>query len=423
MSAHLRACSILLLLELALFANAALGQSLCVIRRSESQVYTPFSVEDVTDLPLLAGKLKTPARPFDVWLAAALSSGTQAALASYQGSGAAPEPLRTLLVEDLDGLLDGPSLYTPERFAGITLRPETAALLSANPQGEDLARLNRRLLEDAHPAGLAKNLSELWVEGTAPPETRYVFQASEDLRNWFDLNDEVWGALSHRIDSTTVSERFFRLTPWVPLDPIVVVLIGDSTVSDFMGFYGTGWGRGIYDDFKPEARVVNLAWPGLSTKIYLTSEQHAKLLLIKPDFVLIQFGHADVYGCTGGQCTTTLPEYADNLRAIVGAIRSFGGIPILMTPPAQRAFGADGKVLPIYADRSSAVRDVAFELQTDLVDLNQLSTDLFNQLGESGSAYISMGSDLDHFSIEGAEVIAGLVVGALPNSLQRYLAR
>lgn len=52
-----------------------------------------------------------------------------------------------------------------------------------------------------------------------------------------------------------------------------------------------------------------------------------------------------------------------------------------------------------------------------------LSTDLFNQLGESESAYISMGTDLDHFSPEGAEVIAGLVVKALPNSLRRYLVR
>jgi len=423
MTAHLRACSILLLLELALFADAALGQSLSVIRKSEIQVFTPFSVEDVTDLPLLAGKLKDPVRPFDVWLTAALSSPTRATLASYEGSGSAPEPLRTLLVEDLNGLLGGPSLHTPQRFAGITLRPETVALLSANPQGDDLVRLNRRLLEDAYPVGLAKNVSELWVGATAPPETRYVFQASENLRNWVDLDYAVWGALSHRIDNPSFAKRFFRLTPWVPLEPIVVVLIGDSTVSDFMGFYGTGWGRGIYDDFKPDATVVNLAWPGLSTKIYLTSEQHAKLLLIKPDFVLIQFGHADVYGCTGGQCTTTLAEYADNLKAIVGAIRGFDGLPILMTPPAQRAFGVDGKVLPVYADRSSAVRDVAFDLQTDIVDLNQLSTDLFNQLGDSGSAYISMGSDLDHFSIEGAEVIAGLVVGALPNSLQRYVAR
>lgn len=107
----------------------------------------------------------------------------------------------------------------------------------------------------------------------------------------------------------------------------------------------------------------------------------------------------------------------------LGPIRGFSGTPILITPPAPRIFDGHGKVLPVFEQRCAVVRNVAAELQTDLTDLNRLSMDLFNQLGDSGSAYITRPEDPYHFSPEGWEVIAGLVVKALPNSLRPYLVR
>ena len=58
--------------------------------------------------------------------------------------------------------------------------------------------------------------NELWIEATAPADTRYALQASGELRDWVDLNDEVWGQWSYRLDDVGSSKRFFRLTPWTP---------------------------------------------------------------------------------------------------------------------------------------------------------------------------------------------------------------
>lgn len=265
--------------------------------------------------------------------------------------------------------------------------------------------------------------NKFWIEAGAPPDTRYRLQTSGDLQDWVNINDEVSGQFSYRFDSAGVTKRFFRLTPWAPPDPpITLVLIGDSTVADFVSNDGrsAGWGEGIHGYFKPNVRVVNLGQPRQSTKVFLDSAEKAKLLVIKPDFVLVQFGRFDAFG--DPPSVTTLQEYADNLKTIVQTVRGFNGTPILITPVVPRIFDEKGKVLPALEDRSAAVKDVAAGSQTDLIDLNQLSLDLFNQLGDSASFYISW-SDKDpyHFSLEGAEVIAGLVVNALPDSLRTRL--
>jgi hypothetical protein len=67
------------------------------------------------------------------------------------------------LVKDLNAIIAGPSIYDRARFAGVTLRAETEQLLRRKPAGQELARLNKLLLEDAYPAELAKSVSTGWV--------------------------------------------------------------------------------------------------------------------------------------------------------------------------------------------------------------------------------------------------------------------
>ena len=67
------------------------------------------------------------------------------------------------LLKELNLILSGPSIYTPERFAGVTLRPETHAALARNPRGQALARLNKLLLEDAYAAELARSVTTGWT--------------------------------------------------------------------------------------------------------------------------------------------------------------------------------------------------------------------------------------------------------------------
>jgi lysophospholipase L1-like esterase len=267
--------------------------------------------------------------------------------------------------------------------------------------------------------------SNVWINAAAPPDTPCVLQESANLHLWVDINESVLGQTSNHLDSAGATERFFRLIPWTPLaPPITVVLIGDSTVADFANDNGwfNGWGQGIYGLFKTNVQVVNLAFPLFSTKIFLASDQYAEMQTIKPDYVLMQFGLIDAFGYDGNltDYATSLQEYSDNLKTIIRTIRGFGGTPVLITPPVLMVFDASGQVVPTMPDRTAVVKDVAVEFQIPLIDLNQMSIDLFNKLGESGSAYIAW-TDKIHFTQAGAQVIAGLVANALPDSFGPYL--
>ncbi|MBX3743881.1 MAG: hypothetical protein KF833_01100 [Verrucomicrobiae bacterium] len=263
----------------------------------------------------------------------------------------------------------------------------------------------------------------LLIGAEGPPETRYVLQGSGDMLQWEDLDDAVWSQSSHRIEEPGGPMRFYRLAPWTPpAGPITVVLTGDSTVADFTSnlSHFHGWGQGMYGYFKPTARVVNLAMPGQSSKSFMSSAEHAQMVALRPEYVLIQFGLIDEFGSLPTH-TTTLPEFAEYLGMIVRDIREFGGVPILLTPPARKLFDATGKLIPIYQDRFAVIRNVATELDVHFIDLNQLSSDFVNGLGESGSEYIWWPGNYLHFSEAGAEAFAGLVVRALPASLRAHV--
>ena len=272
-----------------------------------------------------------------------------------------------------------------------------------------------------------KGAGELWIEAATPPGARYILQGSKNLHLWVDLQGEVQGQISFQFDNTGIKHRFFRLMPWTsPAPPIIIMLIGDSTVADFISNNGghNGWGQGIYGYFKPDARLVNLAMPDYSTKVFLASAEKDKMLVVKPDYVLVQFGLMDSMVVFSDPHGTTLSEYTANLKMIVETIRGFNGIPILITPSTTRLFDHQGKLIlqPWVLDYCEVMKRVAAEKQTHLIDLNQLSTDLYNELGESGSAYIAWNNiDWYHFSDLGAQVMAGLVVNALPARLGPYL--
>jgi nitrate/nitrite transporter NarK len=120
-----------------------------------------FSKDDFMDLPSLAGKLKQPTNAIAVYVSANLSPATVALLANYSGSGPIPESLQTNLVpnlsQSLNAVLTNQPLYDAGRFAGVTLHPDTGQLLASNPQGAELQRLNRLLLDDAFPHEISRD--------------------------------------------------------------------------------------------------------------------------------------------------------------------------------------------------------------------------------------------------------------------------
>jgi lysophospholipase L1-like esterase len=147
------------------------------------------------------------------------------------------------------------------------------------------------------------------------------------------------------------------------------------------------------------------------------------MLVVKPDYVLIQFGYMDQGNAP--ERYTNLQQFGDNLRTIVNTVRSFNGIPILVTLHAARVWDANGNVIPCWQDRNAVTKDVAADLKTPLIDLNQLTMDLFQKLGPSCNSFFHWPGgeppDVMHLSAAGAVVVAQLVVNALPDSFGPYL--
>ena len=133
-----------------------------------------FDNGDFKKLSEFVAKLKTPgdttgtvlAAPVDAvseYLRTRLSPATREALAAYAGPAADPTPLLTVLTNDLNRIVKGPLIYDARRFNGIPLRAKTQKLLAAAPaEGDQLAMLNRLLLEDAYPDDISRSdLEEL----------------------------------------------------------------------------------------------------------------------------------------------------------------------------------------------------------------------------------------------------------------------
>ncbi len=107
-------------------------------------------------LPVLAARLTGGSDPVTLYLRPLLSAATTQNLADYVKSPAQiPPDLIANLSLDFNRFVAGISIYNTQRFAGVTLSPETADLLAQVNSGTlpagGTGLLNRLLLEDAFP--------------------------------------------------------------------------------------------------------------------------------------------------------------------------------------------------------------------------------------------------------------------------------
>ena len=123
-----------------------------------------FTSLDFRNLVSLAKQLKTAANALNLYLSQQLSAGTKRLLKSYEGGDSMPDELRRLLtaalIEDLNRELSDDTLFDERRFTGVALDRETAQLIVRFLEGtlsrDELAHLNRRLLEQAYRNELAE---------------------------------------------------------------------------------------------------------------------------------------------------------------------------------------------------------------------------------------------------------------------------
>ena len=116
---------------------------------------------DLIDPAGFAARLQDIRDPVSQFLKGQFSESTRELLEEESGKeqDLISEALQKALVQELNRLLQGDSIFGRQRFEHVTLREGTQELRLKNPKGEALLVLNRWLLEDAYPQEIARNPS------------------------------------------------------------------------------------------------------------------------------------------------------------------------------------------------------------------------------------------------------------------------
>jgi lysophospholipase L1-like esterase len=175
----------------------------------------------------------------------------------------------------------------------------------------------------------------------------------------------------------------------LPVTTARVVLVGDSTVAPL-----NGYGDALCQRFAPSVTCLNLARNGESTSSYRAAGlwDAVVTLITRPpytrSYVLIQFGHNDQPGKPGR--STTLEEYAGNLKRYVREAREVGAQPVLVTPLSRRRF-EDGELIRNLEGWAEAMRSVAEQTDTPLLDLNRDSSAALQEMGPTQANTLARG--------------------------------
>ncbi len=118
---------------------------------------TTFKPASFKDAPALVRQIEQRADPVSASLYDRSSVETLQALAAFTDNRESLDRLKVQLAHELNGVINGPSIYEEQRFTGVTnRRPETLKLLAKETLGADeLVTLNRLLLEDAFPHAIS----------------------------------------------------------------------------------------------------------------------------------------------------------------------------------------------------------------------------------------------------------------------------
>ncbi len=223
--------------------------------------------------------------------------------------------------------------------------------------------------------------------------------------------------------------------------PIDVYMVGDSTMSDKKAevYPETGWGQVFDEFFDEQVTVHNHAVNGRSTKSFITEGRWQTVLdsLKQGDYVFIQFGHNDQKDQDSARYTDPYGTYSQNLEKYVRESRDKGATPILLTSIVRRKFDENGQLLDTHGDYPLAMRAVAKDLDVGLIDLQKLTADLVQSMGDEPSKEVYLWTepndrfpegrqDDTHLRVAGAKKVAELVANELvklPNDLAGHVVQ
>lgn len=211
---------------------------------------------------------------------------------------------------------------------------------------------------------------------------------------------------------------------------VTVFLCGNSTVVDQDNEPWASWGQMLPQFFNNKVCIANYAESGESSNTFIAAKRLAKALtqMKKGDYLFFEFGHNDEKQKRPG--SGAWYSFTYNLKIYIDEARKRGAYPVIVTPTQRRAFGTDGKLRPTHGDFPAAARVVAEREKVPLIDLTNMTTDMFNAMGEEGTkrafVHYPAGSfpgqtrvfaDNTHFNPYGATEIAKCIVKGIEQAV------
>lgn len=207
-------------------------------------------------------------------------------------------------------------------------------------------------------------------------------------------------------------------------------MIGDSTMADKdLGNDNQerGWGQMLPALFHEGVAVDNHAANGRSSKSFIDEGRWEAVLsrIAKGDYVFIQFGHNDQKE-REDRHTDPGTTFDDNLRRYVAETRAKGGIPVLFNSIVRRHFNEEGVLTDTHGAYLDSPRRVAEEMEVVFIDLNKITHDLVQALGDepSKSLFMWVGDKQDntHLNVKGGQTVARLAMEAIREQIPELAA-
>ena len=206
-----------------------------------------------------------------------------------------------------------------------------------------------------------------------------------------------------------------------------IFVAGDSTAATYAtaDVPRAGWGQALPVFLRPEIDVVNAALSGASSKSFADLGRLDLILAaIRPgDLLLVSFGHNDEKTEDPARYTEPWTTFQQYLSLYLDGARATGAHPVLVTPVERRRFTSAGVPYLSHGEYPDAVRALAADTDTPLIDLTASSFALWSSLGpeatkdyflwlDAGESvnYPTGAADNTHFQAHGAIEVARLVV-------------
>jgi lysophospholipase L1-like esterase len=239
------------------------------------------------------------------------------------------------------------------------------------------------------------------------------------------LNDRERGGLNW--DGNKLTFEFNNIRPSIAAMEITpsptarqVFLAGNSTMCDWATETEAAWGQMFPRFFKQGTVVTNMAESGKTGASFIGDHRLDKIKsqIREGDYLFIEFAHNDMG-------SLTIAEYKANLVTMVTAAKAAKAIPVLVTPTPRYNFSG-GKLSNSFGDYLPAMKQVATDQKSDIIDMNACMTTLLETLGDQKAlkAYWMNGTTQDktHFSPYGAYEVAKCVAEGVRTQLPELAA-